>query len=249
MKPFTRPGWCDGDCEVTFGHLSRLVDRTLSDDITPAMLRAGVVEETGELNYDTVEVAVEGSARKTYLTKEVGDGLWYVGAIRKYYDVTLPGVHDKQLMTGYQGVAFERGISVPIRMPDGLPLAPDDTTRSTLAVTALRVVDKLNPKTDGLWHGTDREAHSLSDVLEDYLSALACFAVGEDIGLGDAVRATERKLQHRVRKPHVVAEDIQSSMRERLVRVLPWVQAIYREQAEAVQEDYWGGRLPQEWVY
>lgn len=217
--------------------------------ITPVALRAGIVEETAELVYEPAEFVCESPVRTGYLTKEVGDGLWYVEAVKNYYDFTLPETAKGQLLTGYQGMALERGLAVPVLSPNGLLPVESGVDRSVLTIAALRVVDKLNPRTDGLWRGTDREAHTLPTVVGDYLAALACFAANEGIGLGDAVRATEHKLRRRVRSPHVITEDVRSSARERLVRAAPWVLDLCRDQAMAVELDYQSGRLSEQRVY
>ncbi len=193
------------------------------------LLRKGLLEESFEFlesatfysdNHLADTVAVEG---------ELGDVLWYISEIARFKNIepTPPdSAGTPVLLEDYAIDPTALDGLTPIFDPDGNPIKPDEDDKlfESLAIATLRVVDVLNPKTDGLWVGIGVERPDLSKTLSDLLVHVGIIANKTGLLLTNCIENTLNKLANRARIPHVVDEAQQrqstSSGRERLS---PWV--------------------------
>lgn len=185
------------------------------------VLRSGLIEET-------IEIIDTDISNRDELTKELGDALWYMSEIARFKGMALAEVlgteEEAPSLDGFQEAALEAEVPYhPINTPDGGQLKAEDRPADALAVTMLRVVDKLNPKTPELWLGYD-EPITLSESINDAMVCISRVASDNDISLNEAAIKTLIKNNDRQRNPHVVdgAEDLANSGRDRM-RIDPWI--------------------------
>jgi len=180
-----------------------------------AILRKGLVEEVAEYAW---EVAQGREADKDQIEGEIGDVLWYVSEISRFHDTPITGLETSQSFDTFQAQIDVYNV-LPIVGIDATQVNIEEQPHIALAVTALRVVDVLNPKNEDLWLPTYQRA-SLEKALGDLLTTASFIASKHSILLSDALKHTIEKLSERKRNPHVIDEaqknELISSMRQRL---------------------------------
>jgi|SRR3989344_2067667 len=180
-----------------------------------AVLRKGLIEEVAEYAW---EIAQGRETDKDQIEGEIGDVLWYISEISRYHNATILGLEAYQSLDDFQTQSKADDI-IPIVDSDGANVDVQDQSHIALAVTALRVVDVLNPKNEDLWLPT-RQRESLEKALGDLLTTSSLVALKYSVKLSDALHHTTVKLSNRERNPRVIDEvqqnTLMSSMRQRL---------------------------------
>lgn len=164
-------------------------------------LRRGLIEETAEY---VREFAIGYEVDKDQIKGEIGDVLWYLSEISRSQSSGINGLDIGRSLDEFQAEA-EIDKILPIIDYDGSSIDFKQETHVALAVTALRVVDVLNPKNDDLWIPGYKRT-SLSEALGDFLTTTSFIASNNSVLLSDALKHTIDKLSKRERKPHVIDE-------------------------------------------
>lgn len=221
--------------ELTFGELQTLTAGTALYQSKPdpeLILRRGLIEEVQE----STQLDEEASASQALYDREgeLGDVLWYVSEVSSFTGNLPQGVRPQTRLDAFQSTVD--GLLVPIQDQHGEVLSPKEDAISALAITALRVVDVLNPKDKALWVGQSERA-SMDVVLRDLLAAVSIAGTQEKteagaIQLSAAVNHSMHKLSTRPRKPHVINEPVNkdiaiSSQRGRAWAVSDWTRMLW----------------------
>lgn len=181
-----------------------------------AVLRSGLVEEVAEFTW---EFGTDAPIDKGSLEGELGDILWYVSEISRYRRVEPGAITNGHNLDDFQQCDAPYLIK-PIVDYEGNQITFDTHPQGVLAVTALRVVDTLNPKHDDLWI-PDCLRLSPDAALHDLLAVAGVIAGRQGISLSAAAMRNVAKLQSRPRNPHVIDKTIEAKLiesgRERLV--------------------------------
>ena len=178
------------------------------------ILRNGLIEESEEIFSTPTDNLDE-------LHKEIGDVTWYLSEVARYKGLSLKDIAGAETFDDFQDADHPEAL--PVFDPDDVRLNVETNPTNALAVRMMRVVDVMNPKTDGLWHGYDNRPE-LKMVLRDALNCVAQIATSNDIRLNEAATRSLHKIHNRTRNPHVVdkGQDLKASGRERLIKD-PWV--------------------------
>ena len=191
------------------------------------VLRSGLVEEVAEY-WD--EVVTNPNTAKDDLEGELGDVLWYISEISRFREESIVGLMPQQTLEDFQ-TSLPSSLLMPVVDTEGNTFDLSDSPAAVLAVTALRVVDSMNPKNPKLWLPGEHQL-SLGEALGDLLTATAYIANLNDVALSEAVRHTHNKLSSRMRSPHVIEREVGvrpvNSLRHRL-NIHPFIEQVLRE--------------------
>jgi NTP pyrophosphatase (non-canonical NTP hydrolase) len=164
-----------------------------------SVLRKGLVEETDEF----LAEAKKPKPSKPDMLSELGDVMWYVSEISRYKSISPEAIVGNRSLDEFQ--AAKTHITTPIFDQRKRRLSTATEPHTTLAIAALRVVDIMNPKNQGLWFGLDTSPE-LPVGLQDLTIAVGSIATQHELTLSAAIQHTMQKLRTRVRKPHVIQE-------------------------------------------
>lgn len=208
-----------------------------------AILRSGLVEETLEYIFGFKNVAKAGledwyglavsrfeAQDRESAMGENGDIWWYISEVSRFHNLSAADV-----LSGAPNLAVfqaeEKTNILPIYGSDGEQLTMNNDCLAALAVTALRAVDVINPRTGGLWRGFSARP-TLGRAVGDLAKATSFAASRQGFSVTAAVNHTAEKLEQRVRPAAVIGEAGEArdrtSVRERL-EVVPWVRSLIFE--------------------
>ncbi len=179
-----------------------------TDKSDPAgILRRGVVEETKELVEALTEWIETDYGDYENAKKEIGDLLYYMQENARHNKTSLDEVVFNKLgahMTLDEFQDATNDIEAPLPIYHDGTTVPKDAYNIELYVSAVRIIDSLNPKNNPeLWESIPERPDTVT-LIYDLLIRTAKVATKLDIRLQNAAEKALTENHNRTRKPHVV---------------------------------------------